>query len=327
MKKERSGLITTIGAIATMLFLVTIAFSFIKGVVVEQNFACILWCLIIAIVIIASFIYKRTASGKEFFETFNAPEKQRKKEEKDKKKLAVERAIYSNTYSKKPIKLDEQQRTVYDMAFSDAYDKLVGMGAKNVSTLENMSTEELYTLWFINKTSGPLRVFLDDGSEMIVDVILDGNNAVIHESVEIMLAPYKKSYPEQKPIKKRKVNKKAIKKQRRAHRIAMENKKAQKEKRAEADAKRRANKKRQPPNYEYFAKEWVSQNIGYVNKMLAGATICGEKYANAFIPNNKLPADTTTQQLVVKKLKDDGVICRYDIEPGGISIRAKTKYA
>lgn len=325
-KHERSDLLKTIGSI-----LFIIALPLILALVVKRFFggevdAVILITILFFETVICS-LYRFTKGGRYIWGLCKKDADNEQQYTNDKMDLAVHTAVYKNTFYDKPLKFTAEQRKAYDKAYSKMYRALASLGAKSVKPSDNYTNEEIYTLWFNRKSAVAFDIVSNGETELTAYISIEDGEPVIPMDVANELRPFKRGETVVPVVKKRKINKEAIRKQRRNHRLATERKKEQKEKNIAAANRRRALKKRQPPNYEYFAKEWVSQNIGYINKIIAGATNYGEKYADAFIAIDKLPAEMVTKQLIVKKLKDDGVICRYSIEDDGISIRAKTRYA
>jgi hypothetical protein len=80
-------------------------------------------------------------------------------------------------------------------------------------------------------------------------------------------------------------------------------------------------KKHQAPNYEFLAKEWVVNNMGYLNKKVADKIAAGEKDIVLIIPEEKLPEDRETWKHIGEKLKADNEIDQYVIVDDGLRIK------
>lgn len=317
---ERSGSAKTILDCLSVFVLFAVLTAFILSFVFGEKVDRYVLFGVLSFVIICIFLIDHTKAGRQIMPDVRANEQKTKELTAAEKAAALERAIYWNTFYRKPVKLSEFQRKVLDDAFWEMTKNLSDMGAYGVFPADGITSEELYTLWFVNKKTAPLFIKTLSGG-FIADIGIDNMSAVIPKEVADRLKPFKRDIQPAPEKKKRRQNREAINRQRRAHKDALVRKKAERAKRA---AKKPA-KKRQAPNYEFYCREWISQNIGYVTKLIANETAYDQKYANALIPIDKLPPDLVTQQLIAKELKAHKVICRYEIDERGMSIRAKTK--
>lgn len=322
MKKKGSGIFSTIGYIVVAIFLGVSIALWLIGIIFGHDVAGIIMLIGFALFLVFSLISLNTKSGKITKKEIYGPEVEERKKNKEDKERQADNAIYQYTYQNKPITFTERQKFLFDDAFNKASQKLVQMGGYRITLADNMTKEELYTLWFESHSDAPLDVYTMDGTKVRVYTRIQDFEVIIDESAESALMPYKTEVVSLTPAPEKKKRMSKINAQRKAHKAAKKRKKEAKEKHEAEIAKKREARRHQPPNYEFLAKEWVSKNIGYVNKMLKNGTIAGEKFVNARLEYDKLPEDHVTWNLIVKKLKEDGVICRYEIDDKGINIKA-----
>lgn len=305
-KKKGSGFLLTLIYAVIFAFIAASGFTIIRDALVKKDARAFLMLAIIMIFIVIDSIFDRTNTGKLTIDAVYGEEKRKKEKVKAERERMLRCAIYNQVYPEKPCQLSWHERKLFNSVYMDAMEKLVSMGAYKISIPLDMTAEEVFTLWYKRGVSAPINVYVRDAI-MVVDVSVLNDKAVVPD-ISGYLTPHEANYTASKIRKKISP---AVKKQRKAHEAAEERRKLN-----NAARKKTAEKKRQPPNYDFCAKEWILNNNAYVNKLIAVSGMNNNGHIIAFIPSDKLPKDQTTWKVIAKKLKEDGVILRYEIKDG-----------
>lgn len=171
------------------------------------------------------------------------------------------------------------------------------------------TNEELYTIIFINKESFEVIGTSVSGKTVTLEVRRNNGKAEVLNKDDLYILkptatiePVKKSHKQTKKIN-------ALRKERKL--------------KAEAKANGlvyKNGKLYQPPNYTFLANEWVSQNIGLINKIIIDNDTPTSLVIKGLILADSLPDDKNTWKHIGQNLIDTDNIDMFAVQKNGLQI-------
>ena len=222
---------------------------------------------------------------------------------KEKKKNKVDQAeMIKKLYSNAPVALNQNQKNAL-MNLRIKIDKaLHKYGVQSWRYVAPLDDTQIYTALFINNAELDISITKFTGekrSGYVNKTGLLGTNMTPADIENVIpMTPVKKE---------RKVSKKVI---------------AERKKRKQSvnpDVIIKNGKEYQAPNYSFIAKEWVTNNMGLLNKMVMDSEKKNGKIT-VTINKDRLPIEKECWKLIGKQLKDDDEIDRYIVEEDALKI-------
>lgn len=297
-------------------------FYLVAGYYILYIFSVIIWgkptfkivpCAIMVAALLVFFNKKRIL--KYVKETKEKRKKQ--KEEKirvyeNEEKKRMEKVLYDTTYANKPHSLTQEQKNQL-LKFGGE----VGTFLHDTYTVQSfkyctIKLTEIYTLLFINGYTIDANVIMQNGDNLTIEIKQENGHFVIPQESLELLAPYKTSkLPVKKSPKKKKVSPKVIN--------------ARKKRRAKKQGNViiKNGKEFQKGNYDFLAKEWITQNMGYLNKVIIDELSEGVKDVELIIPKRKLP-EKELWETIGKQLKKQDDISEFSVVSEGLKIIVHT---
>ena len=257
-------------------------------VIVKIIGACAPYWYIIAVILI--FLYLFIRKDMKEAKAIKNKEKQRAADKPDKQPVILKEL---------PLSLSEKEELnrfvfqIKNFIFNKYYIKDIIFELDDTELYKTIKNKEMLPAICMTFSGHKLSVYLENGM-------------LLNEEVLEPFARPKEAEKEKPPVKKKRVSTKV--------------KNARMLRKHPDDVIIKNGKRYQRPNYEFFAKEWLIDNIGELSNIVLLASTGIQKKIVAEVPADILPKDRNVWKYIGQQLKQDDEIDQFEVIPTGLKI-------